>query len=389
MEISALERLARCSSQTEIWWDSSPLIYPRWRASFGGAHPELGEQLDALFHPEGEPWGYLRGSTTNQPITLQALDADPDTWRAWAVETAALGGDPDARRLAAQAFGEIVRRGAGVLSGLFASSGRRFGYICGQVDPRLDDDTDAMVQQAIALKALAPNIMIKMPGTAAGIEGVRQLTAHGIATTTTLSFSVPQLVAVAEAVEAGLRLARAHGVDLSSWRATGVMMLGRFEDHPAFRQQASEHGIDLSPADMRWAGIAIFKEAYRLYQRHGYQAKLLAASMRIGPEIAGREYIWHLEKLAGADAVLTIFPNIIEGYLLGYRDRTVEPMIGEEVPRPILDRLLRIPYFRQAYEEDGLKPEEFASYPPVVATTESFTKGMQDFESRIAAFAQG
>lgn len=384
MEISALERLARCNEGTEIWWDSSPLVYRSWRDAFSASYPR--EQLDALFHPEGEPYGYLRGSTTNQPITLQALDADPEPWRQWAQQARRRHPEWPNGRLAWEGFSEVVRHGAEVLLGLFRSSNQRYGYICGQVDPRLNDDAEAMAEQALALKAKSPNIMIKMPGTAAGIEGVRRLTAQGVATTTTLSFSVPQLIAVAEAVEAGLKEARQASTDLSAWRATGVMMLGRFEDHPVLKQQAAEQGLELSQADLRWAGIAIFKEAYRLYRQRHYRTKLLAASMRLGPEVDGRQHIWHLEKLAGADAVLTIFPNIIEGFLLAYRGEPIACAIDEPVPAAVLDKLLRIPYFRQAYEEDGLKPEEFATYPPVVATADSFTKAQVDFEERIMAF---
>lgn len=390
MTTSSLEQLASCGSGTEIWWDSSPLVYDRWRREFearvGEDWPELPAALDAFFHPDAAPYGYLRGSTTNQPITLQALEAEPSRWREHVRELTARTGDRDPKSLAKQLFRDIVAAGSRRLLGVFEASGGRFGYICGQVDPRLNDDADAMVQYALDLHAASPNIMIKMPGTAAGIEGVRRLTAKGIATTTTLSFSVPQLVAVGEAVEAGLSEARRAGVELSRCRATGVMMLGRFEDHPVFKEQAAEAGVSLSPGELRWAGIAIMKRAYGIYKARGYSAKLLAASMRLGPEIDGRQRVWHLEKLAGMDAVLTIFPNIIEAFMTGYRGETIASAVDEEVPRAVLAKLLRLPYFRQGYEEDGLRPEQFGSYPPVVATANSFTQSMEAIERHVTDF---
>ena len=390
MESSALERLALCSPETEIWFDSSPLVYAGWRESFlGGLGEEerrnIGRDLDAFFNPAGGRPGYIRGATTNQPLTLQVLEADWPRWQAWARAAAEKHRDWAPRQVAWETFKEIVRAGSELLLPVYEASGARYGYICGQVDPRLNDDTAAMVAQALDLHAASPNIMIKMPGTAAGIEGVRLLTAKGIPTTTTLSFSVPQLIAVAEAHEAGLSQASASGVDLSHCRATGVMMLGRFEDHPVFKQQAAEQGIELSAADLRWAGVAIFKKAVQLYRQRRYRCKLLAASMRLGPMVDGRQRIWHLEMLAGAPAVLTIFPNIIEAFLLSYRAEPIEPRIDEEVPPEELAKLLRIPYFRQAYEEDGLRPEQFAGYPPVVATAESFTKAQVDFENKVIA----
>ena len=388
MEPSALERLARCSDDTEIWWDSSPLIYGRWRKEFLQQSPaehraELEGALEAFYRPEEPASGYLRGSTTNQPLALQALEANWQEWQPWIRETRAYYPEWSPKRLAWETFAEVAKRGADMLLPIFEASGQRYGYICAQVDPRLNHDTEIMVQQGLDLNARSPNIMIKMPGTAEGIEGVRRLAALGVATTVTLVFSVPQLVAVAEAAEAGRQEALALGVDLSRWRCNAVMMLGRFEDHPVFKQQAQERGIELSPADLRWAGIAVFKKAHRLYREGGYQSKMLAASMRLGPEVDGRQRIWHLEKLAGASAVLTIFPNIIEAFLLSYRGEPIEPRIDEEVPGEVLEKLRRIPYFRQAYEEDGLMPEDFAAYPPVMATTESFSEAMVKFERRV------
>ena len=389
MSESALERLARCSNSSEIWWDSSPLVYSRWRSEVLERHGQrlrhLGEHLDRFFHPEGPPYGYLRGSTTNQPITLQALEADPQALAPWVREMAQAHPGWPVRKLAWEAFTEMARRGAELLHGIFEESCRRYGYICCQVDPRLNDNAEAMVAQAVEAHAKAPNIMIKMPGTRAGIEGVRELTAMGIPTTVTLSFSVPQLIAVGEAVEKGLQEAARRGTGLSAWRCNGVMMLGRFEDHPEFKRQAGELGLELSPAELRWAGIAVFKRAYAIYKERGYKAKLLAASMRLGPTVDGRERIWHLEKLAGADAVLTIFPNIIEAFLLAYDEEPICSCIEDPVPEEVLRKLLRIPYFRQAYEEDGLRAEEFDTYPPIVATAQSFTEAMEQFEARIDA----
>ena len=52
--------------------------------------------------------------------------------------------------------------------------------------------------------------MVKLPGTAEGIEAVRILTAEGIPTNVTLGFTVAQLVATGEAAQAG-RLRRGSG----------------------------------------------------------------------------------------------------------------------------------------------------------------------------------
>jgi len=387
MPSSALESLARCSEDTEIWFDSSPLIYRQWAEDFIARRDEseaaaLGAALAALYDASDPAAGYLRGSTTNQPLALQALDSLWPEFEAW-VHARARSSGASATEVAWDTFKEVARRGSEMLMPVFSASGKRYGHICAQVDPRVSHDTDAMVEQAVELHAQNPNVMIKMPGTAEGIAGVERLAALGVSTNLTLAYTLSQLLALAEAAEAGYRQALAAGRDLSGWRSCCTMMLGRFEDHPEFKRQAVEAGFELSETDLRWAGVAVLKKAYRLYQERGYHTKLLAASMRVGPKEDGRTRIWHLDKFAGGDMVLTIFPNIIEEFMAAYAGETIVPQIDDPVPGAVVDRLRRTAYLRQAYDEGGLAPDEFASYPPLVATAEGFVKAMNDFEQRV------
>ena len=113
-----------------------------------------------------------------------------------------------------------------MLAPIFEATDRRRGQICCQVDPRDMTDLPAMLAQG-AIHAARPNIMVKLPGTAEGIEAVRILTAEGIPTNVTLGFTVAQLVATGEAAQAGLAEARQRGTDFRNWRSCAVMMFGR------------------------------------------------------------------------------------------------------------------------------------------------------------------
>ena len=106
--------------------------------------------------------------------------------------------------------------------------------------------------------------------------------------------------------------------------------------------------------------------------------------MRLGPTIDGRLRVWHLEKLAGANAVLTVFPNILEAFLTNYPGLRIAPQIEEPVPEDVLARLSRIPYFIEAYDENGLAPEQFVAHPALQATAASFADAMAKVE-RFAA----
>ena len=101
-----------------------------------------------------------------------------------------------------------------------------------------------------------------------------------------------------------------------------------------FKEQAAERGIELTDADLRWAGIAIFRKTHALFQARGYPSKLMAPRpCASGPTVDGVQYsVWHLEKLAGANAVLTVFPNIFEAFLANYPGLPIAAQIEEPAP---------------------------------------------------------
>ena len=63
-----------------------------------------------------------------------------------------------------------------------------------------------------------------------------------------------------------------------------------------------------------------------------------------------------------------------------YGDLPLEPQIDEPVPDEVLARLMRIPYFAEAYAEDGIAPQDFASHPALEATGASFSEAMVEVE---------
>ena len=170
-------------------------------------------------------------------------------------------------------YKEIVLLGATALTPLYESSGYRYGPHFRAGRSRSAFDTNAMLRQALDLAALSPNVMVKVPGTREGMPVLRELTRRGISTNCTLAYTVSQFVAVAEQVQAGLGEARVDDVDLTGWRSVVTHMSARWEDAPEFTAQALESGVELSAADRRWAGIAVFKEAQRIFRRRAYPAR--------------------------------------------------------------------------------------------------------------------
>jgi transaldolase len=384
---SPVERLANVDPDLEIWWDSSPLVYAEWVQKMlndapPGKRPALEEQLARLYVAEEPARSVFRGCTTNPLLSWGAIKADRRFWDDWGEELVAANPDLTVKELVWLTYKEVVRRGAQMYLPIWQASRGRFGWISGQLDPRLLVETEQMVQDAEELSALSPNVMIKVPASMQGIEVVKVLTSRGISTNTTVCFTLPQIMATADAAMDGIKIAEKNGVDLSRWRAVITMMIGRLTEHKVLDVQAARKQIQLSWQDKHWFGLAVFKRAYRLISQGGYASKMLACSMRQGPRVAGKERFWDLEKIAG-DIVYTCPPYVLEPLFNVCEDLEFRREIEEGVPADVLDKMMKIPYCIQAYDPNGLALEQFNDHPATISTVEAFSKGFADLEKFI------
>ena len=162
---------------------------------------------------------------------------------------------------------------AALLGPAFAQHNGRNGRLSVQTDPRFYRDPQAMVRQAERFDRIAPNILVKIPATSAGLAAIEAATAEGISINATVCFTLSQCVAVAEAVERGLRTAQAVGHDISTMGPVCTIMVGRLDDW--LKVVMDKDGIITDPGHLEWAGVAVFKKTYRLFQDRGYRARLL------------------------------------------------------------------------------------------------------------------
>lgn len=402
MSLHVLEKLAATNPDCEIWFDSSPLIYEGWkREVLTGAPADKRDvwsaQLVRLFDEEAvRTRGQMgfRGVTTNPPLSLQAIQAAPDFWAEEIARLALIMPNAGVEAIYWAVYLDVVRRGAEMIRPVFEASRGRYGFISGQVDPRFVTDGARMLAQGLELAAIAPNVMVKIPGSKEGYAVIEELTARGIATNNTTSFTVPQYIACMEAVSRGQERATSAGVDLSRWRSVITHMSARLGNVGDLKSQAEARGIALAPEEILHGEMAVLKRAYRLGKERGHPSKMLQCSMRIsdaGP--GGVASSWHLEKIAGGDFVYTCPPAYI-AQLMHAEDRLAafDPnAIEEEPPREVIAKLMRLPYFRQAYEPDGMEPEEFSQFGAFVGTAAEFagaTRKTVDFVARAVEAAR-
>ena len=392
-EKNLFEKLVDVSPGMEIWWDSSPVIFNNWcRKMLDKAAPENREimqaQFDRMFDDSSPETQLFRGVTTNPALSLQAINDDPSFWENVAKDIIAENPGMDKEALFWSLYRQVVKSGSDTYMPLFEKSGFKEGYLSGQVDPRSVFDKDAMLEQALDIASINPNVMIKIPGSGEGYEVIEELTARGISTNNTLSFILPQLVDCAESVKRGLERAKKNGVDLSKWRSVITHMEGRFGDLGGLRDAAAEEGIELSEAEVRQAELAVFKKAYKYLEDNNLPSKMLSCSLKLGPSVDGQKRIWHLEEKTGANVVVTCPPSFIDAVINfeGEKDIVFEKdRIHAETPKEVMDKLMRIPYFEKGYAVDGYTREEYNTHPALQRTAEQFSKATEE----MVAFAAG
>ena len=217
-----------------------------------------------------------------------------------------------------------------------------------------------MLAQGERFNRLAPNVIVKFPATSVGIGVMEEATYRGVSVNATVSFTVAQAVAAAEAVERGLRRREADGLPVDRMGPVITLMMGRVEDW--LRVQVERDGLTVDPTALPWSGVAVFKRAYAEFQERGFRARLLGAAFR---------HHLHWSELIGADVVLTMpwaWQQRFEA-----SDIDPRPRIDDPVPAAALDDLVRhLPDFARAYEPDGLTLAEFDTYPASVRTLRAF-----------------
>jgi transaldolase len=314
-----------------------------WHDSAEAGELELGLQRGAI------------GVTTNPYLANLALVKDRELWAPAIDAVLAQKLPPEGK---AEALMQIaVTRTTERLIPEFAASNRQSGFVCAQVNPLHAGDRDCMLAMAKRFHRWAPNIAVKLPATAAGLDVLEDCVAQGITVTATVSFTVPQVIAIAERHRAGIARAQANGV--APGKCFAVIMIGRLDDF--LREVAHDNQAAVSESDIRQAGLAVTKRAYALYAERGYEAVLLVAALRGD---------YHLTELAGADLIMSIAPGFQEVFVTG--DLPREERIAQPVAADVIERLSQMPEFVRSYEPDGMTPAEFMAFGACQRTLSQF-----------------
>lgn len=314
------------------------------------------------------------GATCNPVIALSVLKKDADTEsrvRSLLDEWPAATED----EIAWQLVREASIKAAALLKPIFDRERGRNGRLSIQTDPRLFRNTTAILEQAVEFSRLAPNMIVKIPATRAGIPAIEEATYQGISVNATVCFTLPQCLAVAEAVECGLERRESEGKEIASMGPVCTIMVGRLDDW--LKVLIEKDNVAIDPGYLEWAGVAVFKKTYRLFLQRGYRIRLLSAAFRNH---------MHWSELIGGDVVISPpYPwqlrfNASDVEVRSRMDDPVDPKIVHELSN-------KFPDFVRAYTEGGIMPAEFDDFAPTRRTLRQFIEACDGLDHLVRAVA--
>jgi transaldolase len=311
------------------------------------------------------------GATCNPVIVLGVLKKEMNLWKDrihnLIKERPAATEDEIAWRLVR----EISIKGADLLKPIFDGQRGRNGRLSIQTDPRLFRDAKAMVEQAIEFNGLALNMIVKIPVTSAGIPAIEEATYHGVSINATVCFTLPQCIAVAEAVERGLKRRERESKDIANMAPVCTIMVGRLDDW--LKVLMEKENIAIDPGYLEWAGVAVFKKAYKIFRERGYRIRLLSAAFRNH---------MHWSEFIGGEVVIS--PPYSWQIRFNASDIEVRKRIDDPVDSKIVDELSRkFADFRRANTEGGMTIEEFDTFGPTRRTLRQFIAACHDLDSLV------
>src|SRR6516225_2714367 len=314
------------------------------------------------------------GATCNPVIVLGVLKKELANWKG-RIETL-LREFPTAgeEEIAWKVVREISVRAAALLKPTFDAHRGKNGRLSIQTDPRLFRDTKAIVAQAEEFSRLAPNMIVKIPVTAAGISAIEEATYQGISINATVCFTLPQCIAVAESVERGLKRREREGKDIATMGPVCTIMVGRLDDW--LKVLVEKDNVTIDPGYLEWAGVAVFKKTYKVLRDRGFRIRLLSAAFRNH---------MHWSEMIGGDVVVS--PPYSWQVRFNQSDVPVLSRIDTPVAAHIVEALSEtFPDFRRAYTQDGLTIEEFDSFAPTRRTLRQFIGGCYDLAGIVRDF---
>lgn len=263
--------------------------------------------------------------------------------------------DLDAEAIYEKLAVEDIQAAADLFAPVYERTGGRDGYVSLEVSPLLANNSEDTVAEAKRLFELVdrPNVMIKIPGTQAGIPAIEEAIASGINVNVTLLFSVQNYEEVAMAYISGLERRLQAGEPIDMVASVASFFLSRIdtsvdrilENNMRVAQVLGDTArIAANRRLLGQAAIANAKLAYRTFQRifgsarfkelrqqgAAVQRPLWASTSNKNPAYEDTRYV---DLLIGRDTVNTVPPNTLKAFIdHGTVNETIVRDLDEYMP---------------------------------------------------------
>lgn len=271
----------------------------------------------------------VTGITSNPAIFEKAITQQRDYDRQIAEELSKPNGTPGTAYDAVVA--SDVAAAADLLLPVYQARGGRDGYVSVEVSPALALNSAETVHEARRLWTLIdkPNLMIKVPGTEAGVSALRQLIEEGINVNVTLLFSVERYKAVLDAYIAGLQDRSNRGMPIDQVAGVASFFVSRIDvaadNQIDERIRAGAPDAQALTALKGKLAIANAKIAYQhfLEVHQGTRWRILAdkgaLAQRLlwastGTKNADYSDVIYVENLIGPDTINTVPPLTMDAF---------------------------------------------------------------------------
>ena len=219
-----------------------------------------------------------------------------------------------------------IRAAADILRPVYDRLGGKDGYVSLEVSPYLANDTDDTISEAAKLWAMVdrPNVMIKIPGTSAGVPAITATIDAGINVNVTLLFALEAYQSVANAYVQGLEKRLARGEPIDRIASVASFFVSRIDGKIDDAIDAGTGGEDAKALKGKVA-IANAKAAYAWYQEFvasdRWQALAVKGAMpqrllwaSTGTKNPDYPDTLYLDSLIGPDTVNTVPPKTLDAF---------------------------------------------------------------------------
>lgn len=251
---------------------------------------------------------------------------------------------------------ELVSKIAEIFLPMYEKSGGRYGFVSIQGDP-FHEDTATIIRHARFNREAGANIMAKIPVTKEGLKAIEVLVAERVPINATEVMAVKQGLDVCEIYEKVTKNMKDPAPMYFS-HITGI-----YDEY--LQNIVKEQGIDISP-DVLWqAGISIAKKLYWIVKERNYKVGFIGG---------GARGLHHFTEMVGAECNITINWKGTADQLIQQNPPVVQRFL-QPTPFSVVDELLeKLEDYRRGYMINGISPEEYEEFGPVVRFRNGFEK---------------